>query len=362
MRGMNEACSTILLSVLVPVHNEEDALGGFVARLLPVLAELEQTEGCRTEVVFIDNCSTDATFRKLSDFVGANERLRVYRLSRNVGFQRSVITGYSRVRGHACVQIDCDLEDPPELIIEFYRKWREGYPIVYGIRRRRHESIAMRAIRSMFYSTVDFLSDVHIPPHAGDFRLIDRRIIDIVCQVNDYQPYLRGLIASLGFASTGIEYDRDPRSAGQSSFTLSNYASMALDGILQSSNRPLYLSIAFAGLGLVISIVMALWYLVTALITDVRQPGFATLVVVQLLSFSLTILCIGILSLYVGRIYRQVLKRPLSIVEIAASNRAGRLRTAEESGATAVFWPGQPIVSAPDQESAEPEQRPASTP
>jgi glycosyltransferase involved in cell wall biosynthesis len=332
-----------LLSIFVPVHNEQDTVDAFMARLLPVLAQIERDEHCLTEVVFVDNCSRDTTFEKLLHYVRLDTRVRAYRLSRDVGFQRSVITGYRWVKGDACVQIDCDLEDPPELIIDFVRLWREGYKVVFGIRRNRREPWLMRKVRSAFYSLVDFLSDVHIPPHAGDFRLIDRRIIDIICQVNDYHPYLRGLIANLGFESRGIEYDRDARVAGQSSFTLRSYFSMALDGILQSSNRPLYISVALAGVGLGASVLLAIWYLVMTVRFGVRQPGFATIVIFQLLSFSLLSLCIGILSLYVGRIYRQVLKRPISIIETEALNCDGGLRMLEGGGDESVFWPGGPI-------------------
>ena len=337
-----------MISVLVPVFNEAETLGPFLARMRPVLDEIERRFGGVTELVFTDNCSSDRTLALILQHMQEEPRIRAFSFAKNVGFQRSIITGYSRVRGDACAQIDCDLEDPPELILEFVQRWTEGYRVVYGVRRERHERFYRRWARDLFYRGISLLSDVSIPRHAGDFRLIDRRVIEIVCRVNDSQPYLRGLIAALGFKQIGIPYDRSPRHAGTSSFNIMSYISLALDGLLQTSVRPLYLISVIGLLALITSLLLASFYVVAFLLHGPEEPGFFSLVVIQLLSFSILSLGIGVLSLYVGRLYRLVSRRPWSVIEVKADGaRSGVIPVAEwrDDG---VYWPGQPSRSVGD--------------
>lgn len=332
-----------IFSILVPVYNEAETVDLFFARLDPVVEEIKKRYGFDVEVIFTDNCSEDNTFAKLLELAESRPCVKIFRFSRNVGFQRSIISGYSMTSGAACTQIDCDLEDPPELILEFIEKWRAGYKVVYGLRQSRKESWSMRAARSLFYRTVNFLSDSEMPLHAGDFRLIDRRVIDIVCQVNDAEPYLRGLIAKLGFKQIGIPYDRDARIAGRSSFSLPSYIALATEGILQSSIRPLYLSFLIAFLALIGSILLALYYLIGALTGHVEASGFSTIVILILVQFSFIMLVIGINSLYLGRIYRQVHKRPISNIEMSNEQEI------EKTNFT--YWPGEPMAIKKQKES-----------
>lgn len=321
------------LTILVPVYNEAPVIDAFFARMDPVIARLRDG-GLEIELLFTDNCSTDATFDLLAGAAETRDFMRVLRFSRNVGFQRSILTGYSAARGDACVQIDADLEDPPEMIEEFVNKWREGYQIVYGVRRRRHEARHKTLMRNALYKIIHALSDVKVPKHAGDFRLVDRRVLDIVTNVNDAHPYLRGIIANLGFSQIGIPYDRDRRHAGDSSFNFSAYAHMAVDGILQASVKPLYLAGVLAVFGLVTSLVLGLFYLLSWAVVGVEEPGFLTLVLLQLVSFGLLSTCIAVLSVYVGRIYLQVLKRPISVIE-------KEIKEEDAPATTAIYWPGE---------------------
>jgi len=328
------------LTILIPVLNEEAVLDALFERLNPVVDRLEKEFHLDVEILFTDNRSTDDTFERLKMYGRSNPRIKVLRMACNVGFQRSIITGYAHARGDACVQIDADLEDPPEMIIDFVEKWFEGYKVVYGVRRKRHEGIIMRAIRGLLYYIIDSLSETTVPRHAGDFRLIDRRIIDVICSVNDAQPYLRGIIASLGFRQIGIPYDRAPRFAGRTSFNLFSYGSIAIDGILQSSVKPLYLSAALSLTGISLSIGLAVVYIASWIAYDTAQSGFLTIVLLQLFTFSLLLLCIGILSIYTGRIYRQVLKRPISVVDEKIID--GVMAGESMPSAEAIYWPGTP--------------------
>jgi dolichol-phosphate mannosyltransferase len=202
------------------------------------------------------------------------------------------------------------------LIVEFIRRWEEGFQVVYGERSQRREAWYMNAIRKVFYRLIDFLSEDKLPYDAGDFRLVDRRVLDVLKQIDDYQPYLRGLIATLGFNQIGIPYNRNERLSGKSKFNMAQLFGLALDGIMNHSVVPLRFA---TGIGLVVSVstfVGTVVYLLGKVILGKPwPPGFTTLVILILGSLSLNALFLGIIGEYLGRIYRQVKKRPLTIVE-----------------------------------------------
>jgi len=326
-----------LISILVPVYNEEATIDAFMKRVDSVIEQIKREFKLDVELIFTDNASEDNTYAKIQEHAVKRENIKIYRFSKNVGFQRSIISGYAFAKGAACVQIDCDLEDPPELIIDFIKKWQEGYKVVYGRRRRRSENWVLKSLRTVFYNIVNHLSEVDIPLHAGDFRLIDRRIIDIVCQVNDAEPYLRGLIANLGFEQVGVTYDRSFRVAGTSSFNLRSYTSLAIEGILQSSIKPLNYALILASIVFACSMLLATFYIVTTLNGTLHSDiqGFASLAVLSLFQFSFLLLVIGINSLYLGRVYRQVFRRPISIMDETNAHI-----NADENQLT--YWPSKP--------------------
>lgn len=307
---------TTLVSIVVPVFNEQ-------GNIFPVYEAVRRvfdpvSDRYRFEMVFTDNHSTDATFAELQQLAAKDERVRVFRFSRNFGFQRSIYTGYMQARGDVAVQIDCDLQDPPELILAFLQEWEAGNAIVYGVRRSRQEGPVITLVRKVFYRLIDFLSEDRLPLDAGDFRLVDRRVLDVLARIHDESPYLRGTLATLGFAQKGIPYDRAARTIGESKFKLSDLFKLALDGILAQSTVPLRLA-TYAGLGVaVVTFVGILFFIAGRLFLGQEWPaGFATTTVLILLSLSANALFLGILGEYVGRIYRQVRKRPLSIIEHA---------------------------------------------
>lgn len=302
------------LTLLVPVYNEEANIGPLYDRVAPLLAQLE--DRYETELLFTDNHSEDRTFSLLEALCARDARVRVLRFSRNFGFQRSILTGYLNARGDAVVQLDCDLQDPPELILDFVARWEEGYRVVYGVRRGRREGPVITWMRKAFYRLIDWLSETPLPVDAGDFRLVDRVVIEQLAQHNDYHPYLRGAIAAMGFDQIGVPYDRAERRRGESKFPLSALIRLAVDGILNHSVVPLRVA-TYTGLvvsvltllGLVGIVVGKLWY------GKAWPAGFAFLAVLVLLSLSLNALFLGIVGEYLGRIYQQVKTRPITIVE-----------------------------------------------
>ncbi|HEY3375057.1 MAG TPA: glycosyltransferase family 2 protein [Candidatus Aquicultor sp.] len=303
-----------LISILVPVFNEEDNIIPLYTRVLDVMAQL--VDRYDYEFVFTDNHSTDRTFERLEKLSKLDKRVHVYRFSRNFGFQRSIYTGYYNAKGHAAIQLDCDLQDPPELITEFVRYWEEGYQVVYGIRQTRKEGWVINRIRNVFYWLIDILSEDILPRDAGDFRLVDRRVINELRKIDDYQPYLRGTIAAMGFKQIGIPYDRAERMHGKSKFSLGGLFKLATDGILNHSIIPLRIS-TFTGLTIsLLTFLGILGYFFGKLFLGKEWPaGFATTTTLILLSLSLNALFLGIIGEYLGRIYQQVKKRPMTIIE-----------------------------------------------
>jgi polyisoprenyl-phosphate glycosyltransferase len=303
-----------LISIVVPVFNEEANIAPFHEAVSRVLLSL--TERYDFELLFTDNHSTDQTFEILQRLSLIDKRIRVLRFSRNFGFQRSILTGYTHARGDAAIQIDCDLQDPPELIPQFLNKWEEGFKVVYGERSNRKEPWWMNLTRKIFYRLIDLISEDDLPHDAGDFRLIDRCILSELKFVDDYQPYLRGIIATMGFNQIGIPYDRQERKLGKSHFSLAQLFGLALDGILNHSVIPLRIA-TYLGLAISFSTFVAtvLYFVGKLLFAKQWPPGFATITVLILASLSLNALFLGIIGEYIGRIYHQIKKQSLTIIQ-----------------------------------------------
>jgi len=303
-----------LISLVVPVYNEEDNVDAFYADVRRVIDPLD--DQYEFEFVFTDNHSTDNTPNYLRDFARADPRVRAYRLSRNFGYQRSILTAYLKCSGDAAIQLDCDLQDPTDLIVEFLKLWREGHDVVYGTRISRIESRRWSVARKTFYWLVDFLSEDPIPLDAGDFRLVSRRVIEELRRIDDTRPYLRGTIATLGFNQIGIDYNRGARKRGATKFSLYENVMLALDGIVNQSVVPLRAA-TYVGIGVSFATVLAIFgYLIAYYTVGFRAPaGFTTITTLILGSLSINAMLLGILGEYIGRMYLQMKKRPLSIVE-----------------------------------------------
>jgi glycosyltransferase involved in cell wall biosynthesis len=304
------------VSILVPALNEEDNARRAYERLVAVFDDLP---GYELEIIFTDNHSDDRTFDILSEIAAADPRVRVIRFSRNVGYQASILTAYRAANGECAIQIDCDLQDPPELIPGMLDKWRQGYHVVYGIRRTLPDGPITAFARRAFYTLIDKISADDLPRNAGEFRLTDRRILDELRRVDDRSPYVRGLISGMGFRQTGFEYDRAARVAGKSKFPFKAMLSLAVDGLINHSLVPLRLA-SFISLtvGLATFLLMV-GYIVGKLVFGQDWPaGFATTTILLLLGITFNAMFLGILGEYVGRIFLQSkdLHRPIVEVEL----------------------------------------------
>lgn len=301
-----------LITISIPVLNEEANIDHLISRLQNVAQKSPEVD---FEFLVTDNASTDNTFAKLAEKAANEPRLRVLRFSRNFGFQRSVLVNLLNARGAAAIQVDADLQDPPELIPEFLAKWRDGYKVVYGIRRRRKEHVLLKMARKLHYRLIDHLSEIDVPLDAGDFRLIDRAVIEHLRTYEDRAPYLRGTIASIGFPQIGIPYDRSNRQAGSSKFNLFSLIALSIDGICSQSTKPLQFITLF-GFGVsALSVLLIAIYLFFYLASDANEArGFTTLVLLVLTSIGLNAAFIGLLGEYVGRIFTTVRRGPVAVI------------------------------------------------
>lgn len=311
---LNGGCnlSNQLISIIIPVFNEVDNVE---RAYRAVVDEFKKYEHFDFEIIFTDNASTDGTFEKLSQIAAQDKRIRVLSFVRNFGFQRSILAGYRCAKGDAAIQIDCDLEDPPSVFAEFIRLWQAGHDVVIGIRSQRVESSYMIYLRRIYYKILNSISDAPHKVDAGDFRLVDRSILDQLRQINDYQPYVRGLISEHARNQIGVHYQRNKREFGKSKFPFRQLLKLAAEGMYACSTTPLrvanYLGIAIT---FIASILMLLYILLRVFSNHTIPAGFTTTTILILFGISINALLLGIIGEYIGRIYNQLRIRPLVIV------------------------------------------------
>ena len=301
-----------LISIIVPMFNEQDNIERTYAELKRIAGALTDY---RFEIIVTDNHSTDRTFEKLCLIAATDPDMRLVRFARNFGFQKSVLTGYLLAKGAAAIQIDADLQDPPEMFGAFLEKWREGHDVVVGIRRNRKEGPLLSRGRSLFYRVMTFLDGPHLIPNAGDFRLIDRSVIERLRRIQEPHMYLRGLISSLARRQVGIPFSRAERIHNESKFRLGSLMRLATDGVLAHSSMPLFISFYVGILIATASILLAAFYAVLRnFAPELLPPGFATTQILILMGIGLNSTFLGVLGVYVGRIYDQVRNRPPTII------------------------------------------------
>ena len=300
-----------LLSVVVPCYNEEAGIAACQMRLSSVLGEL----GEPYEIIYVDDGSSDQTASLLLGLHRSDPHIVVVRLSRNFGHQIAVTAGLEQTRGDAVVIIDADLQDPPELIPEMLALWRQGYEVVYGIRGDRDGESRFKLLTAkLFYRIINSLSDVDLPLDTGDFRLIDRCVVDAFARMPERHRLLRAMSSWIGFTQTGIIYHRSRRFAGTTKYPLRKMLALALDGIVSFSTVPLrfvtfigFFSALIAFLGIVYSIVVRLF-------THSWVRGWAISFIGMLFMAGIQLLCLGIMGEYVGRIYTESKQRPLFLL------------------------------------------------
>ncbi len=293
------------------MHGEELALAGFFRRLLPAL----ESTGESLEIVWVNDGSKDETLKRLREFQKTEPRLRVVDLSRNFGKEAALTCGIDYARGTAVVPIDADLQDPPELIVEMVRVWRQGFDVVLAQRvERSSDSIFKRKTADWFYRLHNTISESPIPANVGDFRLMDRKVVDALKQLPERRRFMKGLFAWVGFRQATIPYAREARSAGESKFSGWRLWNFALEGITSFSTVPLRV---WTYLGLVIALVafaFGLFIIGRTLMLGSDMPGYASLITVVLFLGGTQLIGLGVLGEYIGRLYGEAKGRPIYIV------------------------------------------------
>lgn len=317
------------LSIIVPVLNESESLQPFIDNVMPIL------DSCAPdfEILFIDDGSTDETLAGLKALNHQDKRIRYVAFSRNFGKEAALTAGLTYARGDAVVPMDVDLQDPPELIAEFVRYWRdEGYDMVYGVRGSRPEdSATKRATARGFYRLFNRITHSPIPGNAGDYRLMSRRVVDVLLQLPERNRFMKGLYAWAGFKTVGVTYQRPSRHAGVSKFSFWKLWNFALDGLVGFSTIPLRV---WSYVGACVALLAFLYIVIImggVLIGGRDVPGYASLMSVTLFFGGMQLLSIGVLGEYIARLFIEVKGRPLYVVADAS--------TSDESPASSVETP-----------------------
>lgn len=298
------------LSVVIPVFNEAENIHPLLARLGSVLPALVPDY----EIVLVDDGSRDESPRLLRECAAKDPHIVVVELARNFGHQIAISAGLAHARGCAVCIMDADLQDPPEIVPQFLAEWRRGADVVYAIRTARKEGWVKRTAYAIFYRLMQRIAHIRIPLDAGDFCVMDRRVVDLLVQMPERNRFLRGIRSWVGFTQVGVPYERHARHAGDPKYTYRKLVYLALDGLLSFSYMPLRV-ITLLGLGVsLFSFGVALFYLAQKLLFGIGVPGFATLVIAIFFLSGIQLLTMGVIGEYIGRISEEVKQRPLYVL------------------------------------------------
>ena len=299
------------LSIVAPMHDEAEVLGAFFERIEAATGDL----GVEVEIICVDDGSRDGTLAALLARAAADSKVKVVALARNFGKEAALTAGIDLASGDMVTPIDADLQDPPELIAEFIRRWEEGYDVVYGERADRSSDTAVkRGSAQLFYRVFNRMSHLPIPESAGDFRLMDRQVVEALKLLPERNRFMKGLFAWVGFRQVGVPYARPARAAGVSSMGYLRLFHFAIDGITSFSTAPLRVWTLLGLAGALLAVVAALALIIRTLMVGREVPGYASLMVVMLLGFAVQMIAFGVLGEYVGRLYQEVKGRPIYIV------------------------------------------------
>lgn len=303
--------SEFFYSVVVPVFNEEQTIAEFNRRVTESLAR----ESTRYEVIYVDDGSRDNTVKMISTFHLENPRIKLIQFSRNFGQQTAITCGLSASSGDAVIVLDADLQDPPEFMAELIAKWKEGYEVVYAIRRKRKEGVLKRAAYAIFYRILRKIASVEIPHDSGDFSLIDRKIVEALERLPEKNRFLRGLRAWVGYRQVGIKYEREARYAGVSKYSLIKLFKLAYDGIIGFSYVPLRLSTFFGFMISIFNFIFMFILIFVKLSGGLDLPGWTSTNVLILFLGGVQLIAVGIIGEYLARIYDEVKQRPPYLVK-----------------------------------------------
>lgn len=302
-----------LITILVPVKDEEDGIAPFVSRVSVILDALNEPEGW--EILFVDDGSRDRTLAEVAVQHARDPRVRCISLSRNFGKEAALSAGLDHASGKAVIPLDVDLQDPPEVIADMVRSWREGFDVVYGVRRNREsDSLPKRLTADLYYRAHNYLSADKIPEHAGDFRLLDRKVVDVIRMMPERNRFMKGLFAWAGFQQTAVYYDRAEREVGTTKFNYWKLWTLALDGITSGSTLPLRVWSYLGGFVAFGTLLYAAYLVVRTFVRGGDVPGYPSLMVAILFFGSVQLISLGVLGEYVGRILVETKHRPIYVV------------------------------------------------
>jgi dolichol-phosphate mannosyltransferase len=306
------------ISIVAPVFNECLILPEFFRRLSVILDQIDY----ESEVIIVDDGSSDSTLELALQQSSLDRRFRTLSLSRNFGHQSAILAGITYSVGDAVIIMDSDLQDPPELIPDLIAKWSAGVDVVHAQRvERRGESLFKKTTAMIFYRIIDWMSDTTLPRNVGDFRLMDRRVVDVLLGLREKSLYLRGMVAWVGFRQDVVSFDRDARYAGETKYSFSKMSNLALDALLSFSDRPLRVLMQLGLLVTSFSFILILFFLTSLLLgSSSPERGWLSIVLISLFLGGIQLLCLGVVGEYIGRIYREAKNRPLFIVDVRNSD------------------------------------------
>ncbi len=300
-----------LLSIIVPVFNEEAVIPPFYERLRKVV----HSQDGGYEIIFVNDGSTDRSMEELLKLRQSDPRIKIIEFSRNFGHQMAITAGLDYTRGRAVIIMDGDLQHPPEVIPKLIQKWKEGFELVYTVRKETKEASYFKNLSAtIFYSLINKIGDIHVQKHGADFRLVDRKVLENLKLLRERSRFMRGLFNWVGYSQTGVEFEADVRYAGTTKYSLKKMILFALDGITSFSSFPLRISTYFGLAVSTISFLYAAFAVYARLFTNIALPGWTSILVAVLFLGGVQLITIGLLGEYIGRIYNEVKQRPLYII------------------------------------------------
>ena len=312
-----DLCARVI-SVVVPVYNEEEVLPAFHVRLVSVIERLDWV----AQIVYINDGSTDCSAVTINRLRESDDRVALVNLSRNFGKEIAITAGLDHVYGDVTIVIDADLQDPPELIPELINKWLDGYDMVYATRRRRDgETWLKKATANAFYKLIHNIADTQIPENTGDFRLLSKRCVQALASCRERRRFMKGLFAWVGFRHISVPYDRDPRFAGSTKWNYWRLWNLAIEGITSFTIVPLRVATYFGLITAISALTYALIICARTLLWGIVVPGYASLMVAILLLAGVQLVAMGVIGEYVGRIFMEAKGRPLYLLDVYLSAR-----------------------------------------
>lgn len=314
-----------MISIVIPIFNEEENIPNLYARLTAAAPSWKEDY----EIVLVDDGSSDGSLEIMTELIEKDARVRLIKLSRNFGHQPAISAGIQEAKGDAVVIMDGDLQDPPEELYRFLDKWREGYQVVYAIRTKRKEGFFKKIAYATFYRMLAAISEIDIPLDSGDFCVMDRKVVNaIVKEMPEQIRFVRGLRAYAGFKQIGVKYERAERAAGEVKYTFKKLMELALDGLFGFSNVPLRLATYFGFIIAIPSFIVGFFFVLHRMIgfkvlghTPAEIPGTTTLTVGMYFLGGVTLIILGILGEYIGRIYIEVKRRPFFVIDEIIENK-----------------------------------------